>query len=390
MNLNMALRVAAYQVLSRSQELFLKRGLLNLWRSFDILFSHEEEQSMKRMNLLVASTLVAAMAVSLGSCAKKDGGSTTASGAASTAKAASKTYTLKMSTQLNETSPMVDGFKAWAKAVEEKTSGSVKIEVYPSAQLGSDEDVIEQALQGVNVAVLTDGGRMANYVKDIGIIGMAYIADNYDELRKITECATFQSWDAQLVQNGMRILSYNWYDGPRNFYTNVPVRVPADLNGLRIRTPGAPVWAKSVESLGATPIAMGWNDSYNALQSKSIDGVEVQSTSGYPARMYEVVKYISKTEHFQLANFIMVGEKWFANLPDDYKKILMDECKAASIANAQEVLQVAGNYEKLMVEKGMEIVEPDRAAFKSAADKAYNDLGFSASRNTIWAEIGKN
>jgi TRAP-type C4-dicarboxylate transport system substrate-binding protein len=74
---------------------------------------------------------------------------------------------------------MVDGFKAWAKAVEEKTSGNLQIQVFPSAQLGSDEDVIEQALQGVNVAVLTDGGRMANYVKDIGIIGMPYIADNY-------------------------------------------------------------------------------------------------------------------------------------------------------------------------------------------------------------------
>ena len=66
--------------------------------------------------------------------------------------------------------------------------------MYPSAQLGSGEDVIEQALVGVNVAVLTDGGRMANYVKEIGIIGMPYIADNYDEVRAITESPTFQSF----------------------------------------------------------------------------------------------------------------------------------------------------------------------------------------------------
>jgi TRAP-type C4-dicarboxylate transport system substrate-binding protein len=120
----------------------------------------------------------------------------------------------------------------------------------------------------------------------------------------------------------MRILSYNWYDGPRNFYTSKQITAPSDLNGQRIRTPGAPVWAKSVEAMGATPIAMGWNDSYNAMQSTSIDGVEVQSTSAYPARMYEVLKYINKTEHFQLANFIMVGEKWFSTLPADYQKIL--------------------------------------------------------------------
>ncbi|MFP3043201.1 C4-dicarboxylate TRAP transporter substrate-binding protein [Treponema primitia] len=333
---------------------------------------------MKKKTLLavLAAGIVAGLLFT--GCAKKDGPS-----------GGKQTFILKMSTQLNESSPMVGGFKEWAKAVEEKTSGNLKIEVFPSAQLGSDEDVIEQALQGVNVAVLTDGGRMANYVKDIGIIGMPYIAGNYDELRKITESKTFAAWDAQLIQNGMRILSYNWYDGPRNFYTTKPVNVPADLNGQRIRTPGAPVWAKSVESMGATPIAMGWNDSYNALQSKSIDGVEVQSTSAYPARMYEVLKYINKTEHFQLANFIMVGEKWFSALPADYQKILMDECKKASYENAQIVLKTAGDYEKLMIEKGMIITNPDKAAFSKAAEKAYDELGFKTLRDQIWSEIGK-
>jgi TRAP-type C4-dicarboxylate transport system substrate-binding protein len=296
---------------------------------------------------------------------------------------------LKMSTQLNDTSPMVDGFKEWAKAVEERSGGRLKIQVFTSASMGSDEDVIELALLGVNVAVLTDGGRMANYAKEIGIIGMAYIADNYDELRRITETPTFAAWDEELVRNKMRILSYNWYDGPRNFYTNKLVERPGDLRGLRIRTPGAPVWARSVASLGATPIAMPWPDSYNALQSKSIDGVEVQSTSGYPARMYEVTTNIAKTEHFQLANFIMVGEKWFSTLPEDLKTILKEECKKAAVANAAKILDKAGEYEKLMAEKGMRFNEVDKDAFRAASEAAYKDLGFLELRNKIWREIGK-
>jgi len=300
-----------------------------------------------------------------------------------------KTYTLKMSTQLAETSTMVGGFKAWADAVKQRTNGGLIIEVYTAAQLGSDEDVIEQALQGANVAVLTDGGRMANYVKDIGIIGMAYIANDYDELKKITETATFKSWDDALVKEGIRILSYNWYDGPRNFYTNKVVNTPADLNGVRIRTPGSPVWARSVASLGATPIAMPWNESYNALQNKVIDGVEVQSTSSYPNRTYEVTKYLTKTEHFQLANFIMCGEKWFVTLPADYQKILVEECKKASVENAAQILAAAGNFEKLMVENGMTINQVNKAPFVAAAEKAYEELGFKPLRDKIWAEIGK-
>jgi TRAP-type C4-dicarboxylate transport system substrate-binding protein len=306
------------------------------------------------------------------------------------ANSAARTYTLKMSTQLNETHPMVDGFKEWAGNVAAKTNGGITIQVYPSAQLGSDEDVIEQALQGVNVAVLTDGGRMGNYVREIGIIGMPYIVDNYDELLKIIATDTFAEWENKLVsENGIRVLAFNWYDGPRHFLTNVPVRTPADLKGQRIRTPGAPVWARSVEAMGATPIAMGWNDSYNAVQSKSIDGVEAQHTASFGARLYEVVKYINKTGHFQLANGIIVGEKWFSQLPAEYQKILIDECQAAAAVNARVVEKVADEYERQMVDKGMIVIEADRNAFRTAADAAYKVLDFAALRDQIYAEMGK-
>lgn len=306
------------------------------------------------------------------------------------AQADDKTYVLKMSTQLNESSPMVQGFKIWAKNVEERTGGNVKIEIFPSAQLGSDEDVIEQAIQGVNVAVLTDGGRMSNYVKDIGIIGMPYIADNYDGVLAITQTSTFATWVDKLAsENGIQVLSFNWYDGPRHFLTNTPIKTPEDLKGLRIRTPGAPVWSKSVASMGATPIAMGWTDSYNAVQSKAIDGCEAQNTASYGLRIYEVVKYINKTGHFQLVNGIIVGTKWFDKLPDEYKTVLKEECVNAATDNARLVEKMADEFEEKMVAEGMEVVEPDVDKFKAASEKAYEELGFSELRKTIFQEISQ-
>ncbi|MDR2633650.1 MAG: C4-dicarboxylate TRAP transporter substrate-binding protein [Treponema sp.] len=341
---------------------------------------------MKKMLLYGFAALLALSITGCNKTAKAPSGSS--EGAASAA--GTKTFTLKMSTQLNETHPMVEGFKAWAANVEAKTNGGISIQVYPSAQLGSDEDVIEQALQGVNVAVLTDGGRMGNYVREIGIIGMPYIVDSYDELLQIVDTRSFADWEERLVsENGIRVLAFNWYDGPRHFLTNEPAPSPAALKGLRIRTPGAPVWSKSVEAMGATPIAMGWNDSYNAIQSKSIDGVEAQHTASFGARLYEVVKYINKTGHFQLANGIIVGEKWFSQLPAEYRQILIDECKAAAAQNARVVERVADDYESQMVDKGMVVVEADRSAFKSASEAAYTALDFASLRDQIYRELGK-
>ncbi|TYP58812.1 C4-dicarboxylate TRAP transporter substrate-binding protein [Thermosediminibacter litoriperuensis] len=301
-----------------------------------------------------------------------------------------KVYTLKMSTQLNETHPMVDGFKELAKRVAEKTGGKLVIEVYPSAQLGSDEDVIEQAIQGVNVAVLTDGGRMGNYVKEMGIIGMPYFADSYEDILKVTQSDTFKEWEKQLAEeHGIRVLSFNWYDGARHFLTNKPVTKPADLNGLRIRTPGAPVWSESVKAMGATPVSMPWTEVYPAMQQKAIDGAEGQHTATYSSRLYEVLKYINKTAHFQLVNGIIVGEKWFKTLPAEYQQILRDETKAVAAENAKLIMKLSDEYEAKMVEKGMKVVEVDIEAFKEAADKAYDALGFRELKEKIYAEIGK-
>lgn len=301
-----------------------------------------------------------------------------------------KVYTLKLSTQLNETTPMVEGFKELAANVKARSNGRLVVEVYPSAQLGSDEDVIEQALQGVNVAVLTDGGRMGNYVNDIAIIGMAYFANNYDEVLKVTQSAKFAEWEKELVdKNGIRILSFNWYDGGRHFFTNKVVNTPADLKGQRIRTPGAPAWAESVSALGATPVAMPWGETYSAVQSKAVDGCEVQLTSALGSRIYEVLKYMIRTEHFQLINGLIVGEKWFKTLPADLQTILLEETKAAGEKNARYVESKIAEIEKQLVSYGITIIEPDVQSFVKASDAAYAKLGFTELRKEIYRQIGK-
>jgi tripartite ATP-independent transporter DctP family solute receptor len=299
-----------------------------------------------------------------------------------------KKYTLRMSTQLADTNPLVDGLKEWAKNVEARTNGNVIIQVFPSAQLGSDEDVVEQAIQGANVAMISDGGRLANYVQSVGIVGMPYLVDSYEELAKLTSTSLFSQWEEELAKNGVRILSF-WYDGARHFLTNVPVRKPADLKGQRIRTPGAAVWSKSVEAMGATPVAMPWNDTYNAMQTKAIDGCEAQHTASYGLRIYEVIKYINKTGHFIAPPIVVVSEKWYSQLPAEYQVILKEESKKAASENARLIESKIGEYEQMMIDNGMVIIEPDVAAFKAAVEPVYPLLGYDELRKQLYQEIGK-
>ncbi len=84
---------------------------------------------------------------------------------------------------------------------------------------------------------------------------------------------------------GHQILSFNWWQGDRHLLTNKPIKVPADLAGIRMRTPGAPVWMETIRAMGATPTAMGWGEVYPALQQKVIDAAEAQHP---PRRMARV------------------------------------------------------------------------------------------------------
>lgn len=298
-------------------------------------------------------------------------------------------YNLKLATSQNETTPICQALIEYAKICKEKSNGRLNIEVFPSAQLGSDEDTLEQLIMGTNLAQISEAARLGFYVPDLGITGMAYFADSYDEFLKVTETPTFKKWEDELVENGIRVLCFNFYDGPRHFLTHKPISKPEDLNSMRIRTPGAPAWSESVRALGATPVAMNWPETYNAIQTKVIDGCECQDTSTLGSRMFEVVKYRNKTGHFHLINNLIVSETWFQTLPADLQKLMIDEAKIAGEKEARTVERLITEIEGKLTEAGMITTQPDVAAFRKASDAAYEKLGFTELRHKIYKEIGK-
>ena len=197
--------------------------------------------------------------------------------------AADKTYELKLSTTQTDTSMIYAGMKAAADKILADTDGHVVVTIYPSGQLGVEEDMIDQALQGMGIAVLTDAGRMSSYVNDMGILNMAYFVDNYEDGVKVMNTDTFKAWDEELHKQGLHPLCYNYFDGSRSFMGHKAFKTPADLSGVVIRTPGAAPYSKSIEALGATPYNIAWGEVYNGIQTKAIDGCEVQNTRPRPS-----------------------------------------------------------------------------------------------------------
>jgi tripartite ATP-independent transporter DctP family solute receptor len=301
-------------------------------------------------------------------------------------------YVLKFNHVLGASEPYHLGFTKWAKSVEEKTKGGLKIEVFHSAQLGVEEDIIEQIRAGANIGQNTDSARMGNYVPGIAIMNGPYFAENLEEVAKLIKSPTIKGFLDDLANKyGLKILSFSWVQGYRHFFTNKPIRTPEDLKGLRIRTPPAPIWQESIRALGATPVALAFGEMYPALASKVMDGVELVYNNIPAGRFYEVLKYVNETRHIMLVNFEAISAKWFNTLPADYQKILVEECDKAGIETSKLIMEKLEKEVKAdLIKRGMIVVEDvDIAAFKKAGEKAYEVLKIADVKNKVFKEIGK-
>lgn len=304
---------------------------------------------------------------------------------------APQTFTLKFNHVLGPKEPFHAGFQNWAKRVAERTNGGLKMEVFHSAQLGKEEDIIEQIRQGANVGQNTDSARLGNYVPGIAVMNGPYFAETVEDVAKLAKSPTIVKFQDELAsKHGLKVVCFNWVQGYRHFFTNKPIRTPDDLKGQRIRTPPAPIWQESVRALGATPVAMAFGEMYPGLQQKAIDGVELVYNNIPGGRFYEVLKYASETKHIMLINFEVISSKVFDSLPKDYQNVLVEECNRAGDETSKEILRLEAEVKQQLKGRGMIVIEDvDLAAFRKAGDKAYEALKLTEVKNAVHKEIGK-
>lgn len=303
--------------------------------------------------------------------------------------AAQERFTLRFNHVLGPTEPYHQGFQTWAQRVRERTNGGLTMQVFHSAQLGVEEDIIEQIRQGANIGQNTDSARLGNYVRGIAVMNGPYFAETTDDVARLTDSPTVKGWVAELAdRHGLQVVCFDWVQGQRHFFTNRPIRRPEDLAGLRIRTPPAPIWQESIRALGAAPVAMAFGEMYPALQQRAIDGVELVWNNIPAGRFNEVLRYANETRHILLINFQVVSSRWFQRLPGEFQTALVEECRRAGQETSRRIVELESQVRAQLQQRGMTVVsDVDIAAFKRAGARAYEVLGITEAYQTVQREM---
>jgi tripartite ATP-independent transporter DctP family solute receptor len=299
-------------------------------------------------------------------------------------------YTLSINTALTTGDPLYKGLESFQAAVAERSGGALEVQLFPNSQLGPDEDVLEQARAGAPVAVIVDGGRLAVFVNEFGVLGAPYLASGYDGIRKVVTSDLYQEWVEKLREaSGHQVLSFNWWQGERHVVTDEPVATPADLAGSRMRTPGAPVWVETVRAMGATPTPMPYAEVYSALQQNVIDSVEVQLPALWGSKLHEVAPAITKTGHISLITGMVTSAAWFDSLPEELQTILLEEALAAGDVASRGTEAALAEIEADLVAAGATITEIDVTPFREATAGVYETLGYGELRDKLQAIVAE-
>lgn len=326
---------------------------------------------MKRFSLLLLCGILVVM--SFAGCSKPaEETATTDSGVATETETAVDPIVIQIGYANNPGEPLDLAVNEWARLLEERSNGTMKMEVFPSSQLGSKNDLIDQMLAGDSVITLADGAFYADRgVEDFGIVFGPFIFDSWEEAWNLTKCDWYQEQSDKLAEKGLRILTSNWKYGDRHTMTVKPVNSVEDLKGMKIRVPNNTIQIKGFEALGVTPTPMALGEVYTSLQQGTIDGLENPLTVLYNGKFQEVAKYLILDGHVKNFTTWVTGEEFFNGLTPEQQKMLMETDDEAGLHNNSIQDQIAAETIEKLKAEGVEIIDINVEEFKNKAMSFY-------------------
>jgi tripartite ATP-independent transporter DctP family solute receptor len=294
--------------------------------------------------------------------------------------AAEKTYLFKYSNSQSDTHPRTLSMFFFKDLVEGASGGRIKVELYTAGVMGKEAEVLDMvktgALQGCR------GGLFERANKMYLLYTLPFFFENTDQVLKLMRGEFGDEINNGAMKNGFYIPACGVAGGFRNITNSArPIKTPADLKGLKMRTPPIDMTIKTFETLGANPQMVAYTETYMALKSGVVDGQENPFSNTTDMKFYEAQKYLSVVNWQIHPDPFYVNPDWYNSLPDDLKNIFTASAKAALQYSDAIWLASENNFFAFLKTKleTNELSAEDTAAFAKAAQpvwQKYVDDGF--------------
>ena len=307
-------------------------------------------KSMPR-NLLRSLPLLVALTL-LGACARQD-----------------DTVVLKLAHVLDTGHSVHQGMVYMAERLDHYSNGTMRIDIYPSGQLGAERDTVELVQIGSLAMTKVSAAPLEAFVPAMQVFSIPYVFRDREHY--------FKALDSEIGKELLesvevaRLRGMGYYDsGSRSFYmVDHPVETPTDLAGLKIRVMKSQTAVKMVAALGGSATPISWGELYTALQQGVVDGAENNPPSFYLSGHYEVCKYYALNEHTSVPDMLLMSSRIWDSLNDQQREWLQKAVDDSVVYQRRLWQESTDEALAAVREAGVTVTYPDKQPFMDAVEE---------------------
>ncbi len=280
-------------------------------------------------------------------------------------------FSFKAANNSPESHPLTIRMREAAAATLKETNGAVDIQIFPNNQLGSDTDMLSQLRSGALEFFTLSPLILSTLVPGAPVSGLGFMWSGYDKVWPAMDGELGAHVRAQIAKSGLYAFEKIWENGFRQTTSSTrPIVTPDDFKGFKIRVPPSPLWTSMFKAFDAAPMSINFSEVYSALQTKIAEGQENPLVLIDTAKLYEVQKYLSKTNHMWDGFWLLANGKTWNGLPKDVQAAIQTHFNAAAVLQREDIAKANATVEKALIDKGMQVSTVDTAAFRTKLQSA--------------------
>ncbi|MBS4535060.1 TRAP transporter substrate-binding protein [Clostridium sp. D2Q-14] len=286
-------------------------------------------------------------------------------------------YELKFAHVVRPTTPKGAAAEEFKKLIEKKSDGRIKVTIYADSQMGNDQEINEQILEGtldMNAPFLST---VTSFVEEFELFDLPYLFTSNESAYAALEGEVGAKLDSYLEEKGLVSLGY-WTGGFKQITNSVkPIKSVKDLDGLKIRVSQSPLLVTQFRAINAGGISVPFSDLYSSLQTKTVDGQENPFANIATKKFYEVQDYMTISDHgFMGYSFFMNKDK-FESMPSDLQELTKEVAQEVMEWEWEETVRKDEEYLQEIKDAGVtidEFDEAEKAEFKEVTKEAYDEF----------------
>ncbi|MFS4466858.1 TRAP transporter substrate-binding protein [Maribacter sp. 2210JD10-5] len=286
--------------------------------------------------------------------------------------------------------PVHKGIVAMKESLEKKSEGKLQIKIFPDGQLGTEREVLELLQIGSIAMTKVSAASMSNFAPEYQVTNIPYLFRDRAHLFRVLEGDVGK----KLLESGSEYLLRGlcFYDaGARSFYTKKePVRTPADLDKMKIRTMNDEMSVNMVNALGGSATPMAYGELYTALQQNVVDGAENNIPSFVTSNHYEVCKYYTFDEHTMVPDVVVIGTKFWNRLNSEEKEWLRYAAKESVAKQKAYWEETVAENMKVLKKANVKFFYPDKNEFSEKSKPVLEKMMGNAEMKKVIEQILAN